>query len=77
MDFNVNGDVDKEINHRFKDLNPHELEIVKVDRCQLNIHFKFWAINAFDAWKKYKKLDTSLSIAKLHTSKPKLLVNYL
>jgi hypothetical protein len=53
LDFNVNGDVDKEINRYFKDLDPHELENVKVNRCQHNIHSKFLAINGFDAWKKY------------------------
>lgn len=49
LNLNVNGDFDKKINHRFKDLDPHKLENVKVDRCQHNIHFEIWAINAFDA----------------------------
>ncbi len=39
--------------------------------------FIYWATNTFDAWKKYLKLDILLSIAKLHASEPKLLVNYL
>ncbi len=71
LDFHVNGDIDK------KDLDLHELENVKVDGCQHNIHSEIWAINVFNAWQKYKKLDISLSIMELHASKPKLLVNYL
>jgi hypothetical protein len=64
LDLNVNGDVDKE-NH-FKDLDPHELENVKVNEYQRNIHSKIWVINAFNAWQKYKKFNTSLLTMGLH-----------
>ncbi len=77
MNFNDNGDDDDEINHQFKDLNPWELENVKANGCHHKIQSKIWATNAFDAWQKYKNLDVLLSIAKLHASKPQLLVNYL
>jgi hypothetical protein len=50
---------------------------VKASGCHCNIHFEIWVANAFDSWWKYKKLNISLSIVKLHASKPKLLVNYL
>jgi len=45
--------------------------------CHHNINFKIWATNAFNAWRKYKKLDTSSLIIVLHAYKPKLFVNYL
>jgi hypothetical protein len=77
VNLNVDGDNNEEINHRFKDLDAQELENVKAGGCCCNIHFEIWATNPFDAWWKYKKLDTSLLIIELHASEPKLLVNYL
>jgi len=62
LDLDVDGDSDKKIKHHFKDRN---------------IHSKIWVANAFNAWQKSKKLDTSLLIVDLHASNPKLLVSYL
>jgi O-acetylhomoserine/O-acetylserine sulfhydrylase-like pyridoxal-dependent enzyme len=38
---------------------------------------EIWVANAFNAWQKYKKLNTLMLIANLHTSELKQLVNYL
>jgi hypothetical protein len=73
----VDGDNNEKINHHFKDLDAWELENVKASGCHHNIHFKIWVASAFDAWRKYKKLDTSLLIIELHAFEPKLFVNYL
>jgi len=40
VNFNVDGDDDEEINCRFKDLDLHELENLKANGCQCNIHFE-------------------------------------
>jgi hypothetical protein len=77
LDLHVDGDNDKTINHHFKDLDPQELENLKASGCWHNIHYKIWVANAFNAWQKSKKLDTSLSIVDLHAFEPKLLVSYL
>jgi hypothetical protein len=43
-----------------------EIEIVKAWSSRKNVHFEFWAKNAFDVWKWYKKFDTSKIIGELH-----------
>jgi hypothetical protein len=50
---------------------------LKVGGHQRNILFEIWVVNTFNAWQKYKKLNTSMLIVNLHCFEPKLFVNYL
>jgi hypothetical protein len=73
----VDGDECEKRNVQFKNLDPKELENIKVDGRHRSVHLKIWAFNTFDPWCLYIKIEISMSIANLHVSNPNLIIDCL
>jgi len=77
VDLDVGGDESEKSNVQFKDLDPKELENIKVDGHHRSVHLKIWAFNTFDTRCLNIKLEISMSIANLHVSNPNLIIDCL
>lgn len=70
-------DSSNEENHRFLAIDPKEVQNVENDGRRRSKHLETWTRKAFDAWRCYKKYDTSRSIEDLSEIDVKNLVNLL